>query len=565
MAKRALAAERISVKKDDSTSIERQDDIIRAWIERERHQHVGTAVDRNVSASKTNPFSRPALGPWLNDRVADFDVLVFWRMDRAVRSMGDLHKLMDWAKGYQKQVVFCEGPGSEYEFDFTGSGDDSKLELAMLLATVIAWAARIESMNVRDRVKSSHEYLRRNGEWGGGMIPYGLKPQRKRGAARGWELVHNPETLPVLLDIVDRVTSGERLLPICNDLNNAQIPTPRDYWEDKKRAERAAEYVEGEAPTSEPPAKRRLWSTQGLKSILTSRVLLGEWVFEGSLNVRDDGEPIPRCAPILTQTQWNDLQGALTEISIPSKQKYSEPNPLLGVAMCARCGSPFYLKQEKQKGRLYSNLSCRSRHGGNKSCSQPTISLAYAKEIVEQATMLAIGSFEATRRQFIPGDDRSEELARLQQRVRDLEDEWDNELIDDRARYLERKRKLQSRINEIGDEPVRAARYEWIGTGKTYEKMWSELDPQRRLKLLHDLGIKVYLGRGDSSAAENAVKQQRLLQSVGHRLMAEYPPDVTDRMLCDVQDGARIKKGISAWLLQSGAAPLNELVSKAGR
>lgn len=560
MVKRALAGERISVKKDDSTSIERQDDVVLARIRRDRMEHVGTAVD-HVSASKVDPFNRPALGPWLTDRVADFDALVFWRMDRAVRSMTDLHKLMDWAKSFQKHVIFCEGPGSEYDFDFSGSGDDSKLELAMLLATVIAWAARIEAMAIRDRVKSSHEYLRREGEWGGGMVPYPLKPQRKKGASRGWELVHNPETMPILMDIITRVTDGDRLLPICNDLNADGVPSPRDYWVARKVEGRAATYADGDAPAPAKIVKKRLWSTQGLKAILTSRVLLGEWIFDGSLNVDADGEPIQRCEPILTQSQWDDLQAALAALSMDSKQKYSEPNPVLGVARCARCGEPYYLKQERQKGRLYSNLSCRSRHGGNKSCGQATISLTYATEIISQATMIAIGSFEATRRQFIPGDDRSEEVARIRQRILDLEEEWDDNLIDDRERYRARKRKLQARLEAIGPEPVKSAHYEWVGTGKTYEQIWTEMDPQRKRKLLLDLGVQVFLGRGDSPAAELAMKSD----AGRFRLALDFPSEWTDRMLNDCQDGTRVKKGISAWYRQTGEAPLTDLVAKAGR
>ncbi|WP_346768287.1 recombinase family protein [Streptomyces sp. R301] len=68
------------------------------------------AVDLDVSASKISPFDRPQLGQWLA-RPDDFDALVWWRFDRAIRSMADMHKLAEWAREHRKVLVFAEGIG----------------------------------------------------------------------------------------------------------------------------------------------------------------------------------------------------------------------------------------------------------------------------------------------------------------------------------------------------------------------------------------------------------------------------------------------------------------------
>ncbi|MEU9100203.1 recombinase family protein [Streptomyces sp. NPDC048361] len=80
---------------DETTSPERQreaDDIAAAalGIEFGEGAALREAVDLDVSASKVGPFDRPQLGEWLK-RPDTFDALVFWRFDRAIRSMQDMH------------------------------------------------------------------------------------------------------------------------------------------------------------------------------------------------------------------------------------------------------------------------------------------------------------------------------------------------------------------------------------------------------------------------------------------------------------------------------------------
>lgn len=544
--KRALTASRISVKKDESTSIERQEEITAAKVEQLGARLVGGVRDENVSATKVNPFRRRQLGPWLRDRPDEFDVLIFWRMDRAVRSMRDLHLLIEWAREKRKEIVFCEGPGSEYRFDFSEAEDDGSQDMAVIFATVISWAAKLEARAISERVKSSHKWLREHGEWGGGVMPYGLMPERVDGQKRGWRLVHNPDTIEVLEEIIGRVIEGEKLLPICRDLNERGVLTPRDYWDKVKGRERDT---------------RRRWSTNSLKLILRSRALLGEWIYDGELNVDSDGEPIDRCEPITDRTQWGDLQAALDALSMGEKQKYSEENPLLGAAFCPRCGLPYYLKQDKQKGRVYTSLSCSSRSGDqHETCHQPTVSLLYALEITTQITLMQIGHYEVMRRVYVPGDDQSEEKARLENRIRDLEEEYDTRSSMTKDRYRQRMSGLEAKLKKIGANPVREASFKWVGTGTTYEQAWSSMDAAGRLKLLSDLGIRVYIGRGEGPAADQALRDLGEI-GVSHRMSVVLDESQTDKLIAGVQDGSRVPKGLRVWYLQTAEAPVHELVT----
>lgn len=244
------------------------------------------------------------------------------------------------------------------------------------------------------------------------------------------------------------------------------------------------------------------------------------------------------------------------------KQRYSEPNPLLGVALCSRCGLPFYLKQETQKGRVYANLSCKSRHGDqHRSCGQPTLSLKYAVTITDELINGMIGDAEVMRRVYQAASDQSEEKARLERRISDLEDEYDSGLVRDRERYLKRKKSLLDQLDVIGPVPVQEAKFEWVGTGTTYGATWASLAPSARLSLLNDLGIKIYMGRGESPAGEAALRSLRN-NATSFRLGAELDETETNRLLAQTQDGSRVPKNIRVWLVQEGDAPLHELVAR---
>src|SRR5205807_416566 len=75
---------------------------------------VGVAEDLDVSASKTTPFERPKLRLWL-DRPADYEVIVFWRVDRLVRRVTHLARMIEWGDEHHIDLVSATEP----QFDLT--------------------------------------------------------------------------------------------------------------------------------------------------------------------------------------------------------------------------------------------------------------------------------------------------------------------------------------------------------------------------------------------------------------------------------------------------------------
>ena len=81
----------------ESTSIERQREIIQQWAGSNNHTVVGWASDIDVSGS-LDPFDTPELGKWLSDRAPEWDIVAAWKLDRLGRNAIQLNKLFGWCK-----------------------------------------------------------------------------------------------------------------------------------------------------------------------------------------------------------------------------------------------------------------------------------------------------------------------------------------------------------------------------------------------------------------------------------------------------------------------------------
>lgn len=465
--------------KDESTSPARQKESITAKEEELDAVHVGWAEDYNVSASEVEPFSRPGLGPWLTERVDEYDVLLFWKQDRAARSMQDMTALLQFAKTHRKVLVICENPGSAV-YDFSEGGRTTQEQMFAEFGSIFfSFAADLEVQNIRQRVSSAQAYLRVRGLWGGGTFPFGYEPLKREGD-KGYRLYQHPETYPIVREIVERLIDGDTQLEIATDLNNRKIPSPRDYWDAQKNKKKRD--------------KPRRWSTTTIGKMARSRALLGESEYEGRAVFNKEGVPVGRSPePIVTSEEWTQLQAALAEKSI-NKTRYSEENALLQVARCGQCGGPYYTKETTTKGRTYRHLVCRNRQAVNGNCTQPALTREAVEEIFEKAFMSLVKNLPVMRRQYVLGDDKAEELAEVIRLRKSLQLERDLGLLPNDVEYFERLRDFVERQRQLEGQPARKAGYVWSATGRTYEQVWDDLEPAARRRLLLDLGVRAYIG-----------------------------------------------------------------------
>ena len=102
---RVLGRIRLSRSSEESTSVERQRELIENWAKTNNHEIVAWAEDVDVSGA-ISPFDTPALGPYLKEPASnEWDILVAWKLDRLARNSININKLFAWVTDNDKTLV----------------------------------------------------------------------------------------------------------------------------------------------------------------------------------------------------------------------------------------------------------------------------------------------------------------------------------------------------------------------------------------------------------------------------------------------------------------------------
>lgn len=437
------------------------------------------AVDLGVSASKTTPFERPELGAWLR-KPDEYDALVFWRFDRAIRSMDDMHELAKWARENRKMVVFAEGPGGRLVLDFRNPLDP----MAQLMVTLFAFAAQMEAHSIRERVAGAQAAMRTmQYRWRGSRAPYGYKPAPLEGG--GWTLVQDKDAVEVIERIIKALLTtetterAESVHSIVHALNEAGTLCPAEHW---------AKY---KGRKLKKPVR---WNATTLTRVLRSEMLIG-WKLSDGKPVRDsEGVPVMATRePILTRAEF-DAVGALLD-----GRKVGNPTPrkdtnalLLGIIHCSSCGSRMYLNNQESRPGQRPTYRCgaasRQLH-----CPHPmNIRADWVDGYVEAEFLRILGGLEITHTRVVPGYDPQPEidatLAEFEEHQKQqgrqkssaAQKAWQNraDALDARLAELEAREKVEARVEEIR-------------TGRTYDEKWVKADTAGRRKMLTNAGAKL--------------------------------------------------------------------------
>lgn len=455
--RRVLGRTRLSVDSDESTSIERQQEVITAWAEANGHTVVGWAEDTDVSGS-VDPFDTPSFGDWLNNRADAFDVIVSWKLDRLSRNSIKLNKLFGWCIDHGKTVVS------------TAEAVDLGTPVGRLIANVIAFLAEGELEAMRERQLSSRRKLRESARWPGGKPPYGYyavdNPQ-----GSGKVLAIDPEAHAVVRRIVDQLLDGIPLARIAEALNAEGIPSPADHYRIGR----------GEQSTGSP------WRTWPMKHLLTSPTLVGH-AHLGGVTVRDDqGLPVQMGEPLVTDDERELIRAELEKAQGAPRERHATA-PLVGVIACYFCGTLLTTTTNTKSGKVYRYYRCPN------SCSL-LIPVDSAESWAEETFLEDYGSRERTERVWVPGDDHEAELRAALSAVDELTaaaGAMTSQTMKDR---LQRQlRALDARIAELETKPSREGRYEDRPTGELYRDVWERTsDPAERREMLKRAGIEIRL------------------------------------------------------------------------
>ncbi|MGE2717568.1 recombinase family protein [Mycolicibacterium litorale] len=482
---RALIVVRLSRVTDATTSPERQLAKCRELCEQRGYQVVGVAEDLDVSAGVTSPFDRPQLGDWLANRLGEFDVLVFYRMDRIVRRLLDLADLIRWCQNHSVAVVSA----TEQFLDLTSPFGD-------IIALLVAKVAEMELQAISDRNASAAQHNIRAGKYTGGPTPWGYLPAKDESGT--WRIVQDAEQVKIIREVVERVLDGVPLRAIAHDLTARGIPTPKD---------RIAQH-------RGKPMKGYTWHSGPLKRSLTSPTLLGQVVAREPLldgqgrpqrDVKgrkqygpeyivrgDDGSPVIRAEPILSREVFDRLGKELADRENRKEPTKRSTSLLVGIVYCAVCGRPAYrLKGGKGRNPRYRCASAQYKE----TCGNKSIPLAYVDDGLEGILLRMLGESERKERVWDSGSDNSAELEQINATLVDLTGLLGSGPYGagtpQRITLDRRISDLAARQAQLSAEAIKPAGWAWQPTGEPFGAWWARQDVTARNVWLRSMGVRL--------------------------------------------------------------------------
>lgn len=509
---RVLGRLRLSRSTEESTSIERQREIIQQWADANGHTVIAWAEDVDVSGA-VDPFETPHLGSWLNDRHPEWDVLAAWKLDRLGRNAIQLNKLFGWCLEHDKILVSCS------------ESIDLGSWAGRMLANVIAGLAEGELEAIKERQRGSRRKLRDEARWAGGRPPFGYD-KYKRAEGEGWGLRIDPVASVLVRRIVDELVDGKATTRIVADLNADGVLTPVGYYATAKAGSPTvlrSEVAPG-VLGDKTPAK---WSLTALRNMLRSDALRG-YVHHNGEVVRDDaGMPLQLAEPLVSSDEWELIQSTLEQRKAATRgRRQTKLSPLAGVAHCLSCGLSMHHNRKVVREIEYRYYRCE-----NKDTSD--IRADFIEPIVEELILDTIGSVEIIERVWVPGDSKESELREAIIGIDELAKALQRAASSAaRGRIQNQISALDERIVTLEATPTREARWEYRSTGGTYGAAWESADSDSRRELMKRSGIQIYLrlsGIEGKRSSDNPgwleyaiIFPQELMENLGHP-KGEYP------------------------------------------
>ncbi|MUL85044.1 MULTISPECIES: recombinase family protein [unclassified Mycolicibacterium] len=494
---RALVGARVSVLKGpEKVSQLAQIESAKKWALAKGYEIVDTFEDLGVSAGK-RPQDRPDLGPWLTEEgAAQWDVIVWSKMDRAFRSTRHCVDFAQWAEERHKIVAFSDdGLVLNYRPHKGPKGiEDMMAELFVYLGSFFA---QLELNRFKERALDAHSVLRQMDRWASGVPPLGFKVV-DHPSGKGKGLDTDPEGRALLVAMAERLLDGWSFIRIAAWLNESGHLTNMD------RARVAAG----------KPAKARPWTVGTVTDALTSQRTQGLKMTgsgKAAVVVLDgEGEPIRLGPPTFDAETWQQIQAAAEVRKLQRRTPTEVKNPMLGVGVCGCTGCPAC--EGSQLGTHAGEPICgasmaqqitrrKTKTGVNEhryyrcgrtplNCNGKSVKAETVDAALEAFFLVMWGEEEVTRRVFVPGEDHSAELEQVNATIDRLRREADMGVLttpEDEQVYFERLKAQTAKRDQLVAMPSRAAGWITESTGETYEEVWDTADHRQ---LLIDAGVR---------------------------------------------------------------------------
>ncbi|WP_367125455.1 recombinase family protein [Streptomyces phytohabitans] len=459
-APRALLSVRLSVFTDDTTSPVRQELDLRTLARERKCRVVGVASDLNVSATKVPPWKRKSLGDWLNNRTPEFDELLFWKLDRFIRNLGDLNVMMNWSLKYEKNLI------SKHDTI------DLSTTAGKIMVTIIGGVAEIEAANTSTRVTSLWDYTKTQGEWLVGNPPY------------GYETADDEDDKVVL--VIDAV--AYKALHWARRMAIRGVPTSRMVTRIKR-----SKLMSGSLTTS--TLLRRL-RNPGLMGLRVEEDKESGGARRSKLVYGRDGKPIRIAEPIFTDDEFESLQAALDKRA--KNQPPRQPTgatKFLGVLICVDCTTNMTVQVTTNKFGEYRYLRCQRCKSGGLGAPHPM--QVYERLVAD--VLKVLGDEEVQVREYAKGAEARKEVKRLKESIAHYMKELEPggryaKVRFTREQAQETVDKLIAELQQIDPETTED-RWVSVRNGETFRQRWEAGGMEAMAADLVRVGVKCEVTR----------------------------------------------------------------------
>jgi DNA invertase Pin-like site-specific DNA recombinase len=465
---------RLSRATEESTSVARQEQIIRQHATARGWHLVGIESDPDVSASKSR-LDRPGLNAARQAIAAGrAEAILVWRLDRIARSVVDFGTLLD--EGLS--IVSATEP-----IDSTSSAGRAMAEILQVFAGM-------EARTIGERVSSSRRYLPTVGRFPGGVVPYGYRAV-PHPSGEGRALDPDPSEALVVRRMVTAILGGATVTAVTAALNADGVP-PR-------RPERSL---------PDGSVVKRGWSPTTVQRIVRSDAILGRVRAGGvyrkvgrrTVTVRSaeplrgpDGLPIVFWEPLATVEELERLRSLTEWTPTPGRSEATSeglrtrsPRLLAGLLTCPNCGFPLLSKKRGAKNDVY---VCGSAQRSRICPKGVVVECFRADEEVTRHFLAAYGHLKVVESRIEEREVRG--VAGVEEAIRDTTDALRDPAADLSALF-ERLTTLRAERERLGslqaDPPVTL-----IETGETIAEAWAKNDDVWRRRLIAASGVEIRL------------------------------------------------------------------------
>lgn len=418
--------------------------------------------DDGYSAKNLN---RPAMQKLIHDaKNGEFDVLVIYRLDRLVRSVMDLHQLLQL---FDKHQVSFKSVTEVF---------DTTTAMGRFFITLVGAMSQWERENLSERVKMAVERRFMEGNRLG-HAPYGYREDGDR-------LVIDPDEAAVVRWMFKEYQRNG-MNTIAKKLNKQGISTRNG----------------------------RYWNSRKVHYVLTNPLYAGHIRYRPNRSLKDQILLESDHETIIHKEEFEKTQQMIRKRSnAHSSKALTSDYPFSGVLICGRCGAPMTGRKIKRSREKYYSYRCTRRQKGEV-CDMPEVSeRKMEKALFDHLDYMIPEKTPDTSRDF--EEDPGQRIAQIEkelERIRGRRKRWQEayaneaitleELIERTKEDGERERQLKEELETVPTDPAGSSiSYEEFQKAmKDIRYVWKQASRADRKELIHNLFHRIVIDKGGDS------------------------------------------------------------------